>query len=507
MKHAVWSATLVGIEATLVEVEGDISGGLPTFQTVGLAEAAVRESRVRVQAAIANAGIPLPAGRISVNLAPAHVRKDNAGLDLPIALAILAADGRVAREALTSTLVLGELSLSGEVRPVKGALAAMEAARAHGLRYALVAPDNGPEAALASSVEVRTVRTLKDALRFLATGADDAAPRARPSSTVRAPQATPDLVDVRGQEGARRALEIAAAGGHNVLFVGGPGAGKTMLARRLPSILPPLSDDERIALTRIHSAAGLTIGGGLVDDRPFRAPHHSTTPPGLVGGGAGVPRPGEITLAHHGVLFLDELPEFARGTLEALRQPLEADEVILSRAHATVRYPARVIVVGAMNPCPCGFAGSTRRACRCLQPDVARYRARISGPLVDRMDLLIDVPPVDLAALDGERRGEPSEAVRARVVRARDLQRHRQGDTVNARLVGARLFEHARPDDAGRALLLRAVESLGLTARGYERILRVARTVSDLDDGGPVRAAHVAEALALRVESQLARAA
>jgi magnesium chelatase family protein len=507
VKHAVWSATLVGIEATLVEVEGDISGGLPTFQTVGLAEAAVREARVRVQAAIGNAGIPFPAGRISVNLAPAHVRKDNAGLDLPIALAILAADGRVAWERLKDTIVLGELSLSGEVRPVKGALAAMEAARAVGLTRALVAPENGPEAALASSMEVRTVRTLDDALRFLVTGDETRARLAEPHAAVSSSLNMPDLSDVRGQEGARRALEIAAAGAHNILFVGGPGAGKTMLARRLPSILPPLSDDESIAITRIHSAAGLTIGGGLVRQRPFRAPHHSTTAPGLVGGGAGVPRPGEITLAHHGVLFLDELPEFVRGTLEALRQPLESDEVMLSRAHATVRYPARVIVVGAMNPCPCGYAGSTRRPCRCFVTDVARYRARISGPLLDRMDLLIDVPPVDLVALDRGAAGESSAVVRARVERARVHQRVRQGGVVNARLTGAQLIAHARPDDTGRALLLRAVESMALSARGYERVLRVARTIADLDDNERVRTPHIAEALSLRVESQLARAA
>jgi len=495
-KATVHTAALVGIDASIVTVTAEISEGLPGFYVEGLAEAAVRETRVRVQAAIGNAGIPFPAGRITVTLDPVHVRKDSAGVDLPIALAILGADGQIPPDSLDGIMALGELSLAGDVRPVRGALASFEAAvdsqMRTGIHTLLVAPENGAETATIESDHVtpRTVRTLHDAIAHV-------------RGEARAPQAIhvdhapdtrgADFIDVRGQGPAKRAAEIAATGDHAILLVGVPGAGKTMLARRIPSILPPMTDAERFEVMRVHSAAGLTIGGGLVHARPFRAPHHSTTAPGLVGGGAGAPRPGEVTLAHRGVLFLDEIPEFQRATMEAIRVPLATGEVVLARAHATVRYPARVLVVGASNPCPCGHAGSTRRTCRCLPRDVARFRTRIP----DVFDMRIEIPPVDLAELDHGVPGESSETIRARVVAARAHRRERQGDVTNAALEGAALLEHARPDDEGRARLLRAVADEGLSARTYERVLRIARSIADLALADRAGLAHVDEALTL----------
>jgi magnesium chelatase family protein len=487
------------VEALPIRVEVDIAGGMPGFATVGLAEGAVKEARVRAQTAIANSGLPFPIGRITVNLAPAHCRKEGTALDFPMALGLLAADGLIPKPEVGDVLAYGELSLSGRVRPVRGVLAAAEAARKAGARRILVATENGAEANLVEGLEVRTVDSFSDAVAFLKDGAADRAPRFKAATRPAPRQGGPDLRDVRGQLLARRALEIAAAGGHNLIFIGGPGSGKTMMARRLPSILPPLSHDEALEVTRIHSVAGVATDGTLILERPFRAPHHSTTPAGLVGGGSGIPRPGELSLAHNGVLFLDEIAEFPRPVLEVLRQPLETGEVILSRAQATLKFPARSMFMAAMNPCPCGHLGSPRRACHCPPHAIQRYRMRVSGPLLDRLDLQVEVPPVELAALQSKEPGEPSSAVRKRVLAARDRQARRQGEGVpNADLSPSAMREFARPDPEGERFLALAVERLGLSARSYDRVLRLARTIADLAGDPSLRGPHVAEAISLK---------
>ena len=498
------SAGWEGVDAYRVDVEVElVRQGLPAFSMVGLAEAAVREARDRVFAALRAGQFRLPPARITVNLAPAGRRKSGTAYDLPLALGLLMASGQLPPNCLADAYVAGELSLSGAVRPVSGVLPLAILARRTGARCCIVPPANGQEAAVVEGMTVYAPQTLAQCVAFLQ-GETRLEPVAPVSGNMASGEdaAYGDYAEVKGQLAAKRALEVAAAGGHNLLMIGPPGSGKTMLAQRLPTILPPLSFEEALEVTTIYSVAGrLRDGGGLVRSRPFRSPHHTVSEVALVGGGIH-PRPGEVSLAHRGVLFLDELPEYGKASLEALRQPLEDGVVSIARASQSVTFPADCMLVAAMNPCPCGYYGDPQHTCTCRPEQRARYRARLSGPLLDRIDVHVEVPAVPYEDLRRTQAGESSADMAQRVAAARQRQQARFAGTpvrCNAGLSGALLERHCAPDAEGDALLRTAVHNLGLSARAYTRILRLARTIADLDDCADLRGEHLAEAISLRV--------
>ena len=497
--------SLVGIDALPVEVEVDVSpSGLPKQILVGLPEAAVKESAHRVERAMVNSGFERPQSRVVINLAPADLPKEAASFDLPIALGILLASGQAESELLTQYAVVGELALDGSTRPVKGALSmAIAAAEIEGLRGLLVPADSAAEAAVVEKVEVIPVSSLAQAIGFLTGQLQiDPIPSRLGELFHELACYEEDFADVRGQEMAKRALTVAAAGGHNVLMIGPPGSGKTMLAKRLPSILPDLEAGESIETTRVYSAMGrLKPGRPLLATRPFRSPHHTISDAGLVGGGS-TPTPGEISLAHNGVLFLDELPEFNRRTLEVLRQPLEDGTVTISRALASTTFPANFMLIAALNPCPCGYRNDPRRACHCTVPQVQKYMSRISGPLVDRIDIHLEVAAVAFRELSGEQSGTSSSQMREQVALARRIQATRFAGTPirhNADMPHRLVRRHCAMDEEGRNLLKAAMTEMGLSARAHDKILRVARTIADLDSSDRILTAHLTEAINYRM--------
>jgi magnesium chelatase family protein len=501
MLAKILSSAVIGIYAYIVEVEVDIAQGLPSFATVGLPEGAVRESKERVKASIKNSGYRFPADRITVNLAPADIKKEGSAFDLPMALGILAATGLIPKERYLENLFLGELSLDGLLRPIKGALPIAICAREKGLKGIFLPAQNAAEAAVVDDIPVYPVKTLPQLVEALL-GLKEIEPfKVDTGNLFKVPDHQVDFSDVHGQESVKRAVEISAAGGHNLLMVGPPGAGKSMLARRFSTVLPPLSFREALETSKIYSVMGLLPEGkGLISVRPFRSPHHTISDAGLIGGGQS-PRPGEVSLAHNGVLFLDELPEFRKNVLEVLRQPMEDGQVTISRASSSVTYPARFMLVAAMNPCPCGFLGDSKRDCVCTYLQVQRYRSKISGPLMDRIDIHMEVPAVPFRDLASPAKSQGSSEMYERAQRAREIQSRRFSRMkihTNAQMNSRQIRQFCSLDQDSNDLLEKAMDRFGLSARAHARILKISRTIADLEGSPEISSAHVAEAIQYR---------